>query len=94
MCSVNAFSRIFRPLDYHRNLRVTKTFPTISTYDFEIIRLSEPAQKVCLVKQAGYDLNPTAGTRPRGKDEREDKALAEELLLDEKEVAEHRMLLI
>ena len=35
---------------------------------------------------------PLAGTRPRGKDEAEDKALEEELLADEKELAEHNML--
>ena len=35
---------------------------------------------------------PLAGTRPRGKDEQEDKALMTELLADEKECAEHNML--
>jgi len=35
---------------------------------------------------------PLAGTRPRGSDEIEDEALAQELLLDEKERAEHIML--
>ncbi len=35
---------------------------------------------------------PIAGTRPRGKDEAEDQALAEELLADDKERAEHVML--
>ncbi|MBR5766619.1 MAG: anthranilate synthase component I family protein, partial [Lachnospiraceae bacterium] len=35
---------------------------------------------------------PLAGTRRRGKDEEEDKALEEELLADEKECAEHNML--
>ncbi len=35
---------------------------------------------------------PLAGTRPRGKTEEEDTALAEELLKDEKECAEHNML--
>lgn len=35
---------------------------------------------------------PLAGTRPRGKDEKEDKALEQELLADEKELAEHNML--
>ena len=44
------------------------------------------------VKQGQVTTNPIAGTRPRGQDEREDKALAKELLADEKEVAEHRML--
>lgn len=35
---------------------------------------------------------PLAGTRPRGKTEAEDRALEEELLADEKELAEHNML--
>ena len=35
---------------------------------------------------------PLAGTRPRGKTEEEDKALENELLADEKELAEHNML--
>lgn len=35
---------------------------------------------------------PLAGTRPRGKTEQEDKALERELLADEKELAEHNML--
>ncbi|MBQ8970419.1 MAG: anthranilate synthase component I [Lachnospiraceae bacterium] len=35
---------------------------------------------------------PLAGTRPRGRDEKEDKALEAELLSDEKERAEHNML--
>ena len=37
-------------------------------------------------------LRPIAGTRPRGADEREDRALADGLLADEKERAEHLML--
>ena len=35
---------------------------------------------------------PLAGTRPRGKTDKEDKALEKELLTDEKELAEHNML--
>lgn len=35
---------------------------------------------------------PLAGTRPRGRTEAEDKALETELLADEKELAEHNML--
>jgi len=37
-------------------------------------------------------LRPIAGTRPRGKSEQEDRALADDLLADEKERAEHLML--
>ena len=35
---------------------------------------------------------PLAGTRPRGKNDEEDKALEDDLLNDEKELAEHNML--
>ena len=35
---------------------------------------------------------PLAGTRPRGRNDEEDKALEKELLADEKELAEHNML--
>jgi anthranilate synthase component 1 len=38
------------------------------------------------------NLRPIAGTRPRGKDDTEDERLAKELLADEKERAEHLML--
>jgi len=38
------------------------------------------------------NLRPIAGTRPRGSDKKEDDNLAEELLADEKERAEHLML--
>lgn len=37
-------------------------------------------------------LRPIAGTRPRGRDETEDRAMADDLLRDEKERAEHLML--
>lgn len=47
-----------------------------------------------LVKKKGLELStrPIAGTRPRGKDEAEDLALAQELIDNEKERAEHVML--
>lgn len=47
-----------------------------------------------LVKLENGELHtfPLAGTRPRGKTEAEDKALEKELLKDEKELAEHNML--
>ena len=58
--------------------------------DFEIIG-SSPEM---LVKQQGKRVFtcPIAGTRPRGKTKEEDKRLSEELLADEKERAEHVML--
>ena len=44
------------------------------------------------VEDDEIEIRPIAGTRPRGKDPEEDKILAEDLLNDKKECAEHLML--
>ncbi|MCD6186369.1 MAG: chorismate-binding protein [Deltaproteobacteria bacterium] len=44
------------------------------------------------IEDGTANLRPIAGTRPRGSDKKEDDNLAEELLADEKERAEHLML--
>src|SRR5690606_40170661 len=44
------------------------------------------------VEEGDVFVRPIAGTRRRGRDAAEDEALAEELLHDEKELAEHVML--
>jgi len=44
------------------------------------------------VHQGKVEYRPIAGTRPRGATEKEDQALADEMLLDEKERSEHVML--
>ena len=44
------------------------------------------------VRSTALEYRPIAGTRPRGKTAGEDAALASEMLADEKELAEHRML--
>ncbi|MBP2622748.1 anthranilate synthase component I [Streptococcus oricebi] len=82
-----------QPLDYYRNLRVTNPSNYLYFYDFgdyQVIGASP--ESLVSVKDGLVTTNPIAGTRPRGKDEQEDRLLAEDLLADEKEVAEHRML--
>jgi anthranilate synthase component 1 len=44
------------------------------------------------VEEGTITVRPIAGTRARGRDAEEDAALSEDLLADEKELAEHRML--
>ncbi len=58
--------------------------------DFEVVGASPET----LVKVQGgeCETKPIAGTRPRGKDDAEDQALAADLLADPKERAEHLML--
>ena len=81
------------PLDYYRNLRVTNPSNYLYFYDFgdyQVIGASP--ESLVSVKNGEVVTNPIAGTRPRGTNEAEDAALADELSHDVKETAEHRML--
>ncbi|MCR5118323.1 MAG: anthranilate synthase component I [Lachnospiraceae bacterium] len=80
-------------LDTYRMLRTINPSPYMfyfSGTDMEVAGASPET----LVKLENGVLHtfPLAGTRPRGKNEEEDRALEEELLKDEKELAEHNML--
>ncbi len=59
--------------------------------DFEIVGASP--EMLVRVENGLVETHPIAGTRPRGRDLDEDARLAEELGKDEKELAEHTMLL-
>ena len=80
-------------INAYRVLRTTNPSPYMfyfSGTDLEVAGASPET----LVKLENGTLHtfPLAGTRPRGRDETEDKALEKELLTDEKELAEHNML--
>ena len=79
--------------DTYRVLRTTNPSPYMfyfSSNDIEIAGAS-PETLVKLTDRQLYTF-PLAGTRPRGKTEEEDLQLEKELLADEKELAEHNML--
>ncbi len=81
------------PFDVYRALRVVNPSPYmyyLRLGDLKIVG-SSPEMLVRLDGER-IDLRPIAGTRPRGKTEDEDRRLAEELLADPKERAEHIML--
>ncbi len=59
--------------------------------DYQII--SSSPERLLRVKDGIIETRPIAGTRPRGKDVREDELMRTELLLNEKERAEHIMLI-
>ena len=86
------------PLALYRSLRSLNPSPYMFYFDFEDFHVvgASPEILVRLEEQGGDKLitvRPIAGTRKRGATLEEDEALAEELLADEKERAEHVQLL-
>jgi anthranilate synthase component 1 len=89
------FSREFKksPLDLYRALRTVNPSPymfLLETPDFALVGAS-PEVHVRLTGRK-VEIRPIAGTRPRGKTVAEDVAFEKDLLADEKERAEHLML--
>jgi len=82
------------PLMIYRALRALNPSPYMFLLQFnEEFTLLGASPEMMVRYEDGIASNrPIAGTRPRGKDEAEDNALAEELLADPKERAEHVML--
>ncbi len=80
-------------LNTYRVLRTINPSPYMFYFSGTDVEVAGASPET-LVKLEGGILHtfPLAGTRPRGKTEEEDKALEAELLADEKELAEHDML--
>jgi anthranilate synthase component 1 len=77
----------------YRALRIINPSPYLFFLDFGDTTLVGSSPEVLVRSRQGIvELLPIAGTRRRGRDEEEDEALAEELLRDAKELAEHVML--
>lgn len=81
---------LFKPYEVLRKLNPSPYMFYFSSDDIEIAGAS-PETLVKLEDGTLYTY-PLAGTRPRGRTPEEDKVLEEDLLKDEKELAEHNML--
>lgn len=80
-------------LNTYRMLRTTNPSPYMFYFSSNDMEVAGASPETLVKLQDGIlHTFPLAGTRPRGKDEKEDKALEKELLQDEKELAEHNML--
>lgn len=79
--------------DTYRALRMTNPSPYMFYFSSEDIEIAGASPET-LVKLENGELHtyPLAGTRPRGATDEEDLRLEKELLADEKELAEHNML--
>ena len=81
------------PLEIYRSLRVLNPSPFMFFLRSEKCTLVGSSPEImCRVKDGEVTVRPLAGTRKRGATAEEDHRLEEELLADEKERAEHVML--
>ena len=79
--------------DTYRVLRASNPSPYMFYFSSDDIELAGASPETLAKLENGtLSTFPLAGTRPRGKTREEDKALEEGLLKDEKELAEHNML--
>jgi anthranilate synthase component I len=77
----------------YRGLRAVNPSPYMYFLDFEDFQIAGASPEPLLtVSGRQVSTRPIAGTRPRGDDAEADRRIAEELLADEKERAEHVML--
>ncbi len=83
-----------RPVDVYRALRALNPSPYMYFIDLGATQIVGSSPEILVrVKDGKVVLRPIAGTRRRGATADEDQALAEELLADPKERAEHLMLI-
>ncbi|MGA0903550.1 MAG: anthranilate synthase component I [Opitutales bacterium] len=81
------------PIHLYRSIRAINPSPYMFLLEGEDFSIVGASPEVHVRLQEGEVLiRPIAGTRPRGKTTKEDRLLEQELLADEKEKAEHLML--
>jgi anthranilate synthase component 1 len=81
------------PFDLYRVLRTVNPSPYLYFLELDGLTLVGASPEVLVrVEDGTVTVRPIAGTRPRGSSPAEDRRLAEDLAADEKELAEHRML--
>ena len=82
------------PLDLYRALRTLNPSPYMYYLNMGDFQIAGSSPEILVRLENGeVTLRPIAGTRRRGADEQEDERLAEDLLSDPKELAEHLMLI-
>jgi anthranilate synthase component 1 len=81
------------PIDLYRALRFINPSPYLFFLKMDDLTLIGSSPEVMVRKEEDtVELRPIAGTRKRGTTEQEDRSLSDELLSDDKERAEHVML--
>ncbi|MEI6135870.1 MAG: anthranilate synthase component I [Chloroflexota bacterium] len=82
------------PFEVYRSLRAINPSPYLLYLQFgETSIVGSSPELLVNIEEGVVEVHPIAGTRPRGVDALDDARLAEELIHDPKEIAEHVMLL-
>ena len=83
-----------KPLEIYKKLRVTNPSPFMYFFNFKDFQIIGASPEILVrLRDNKITVRPIAGTRPRGKNFKEDKFFEKDLLQDKKELSEHLMLL-
>ena len=83
-----------KPIDIYKKLRITNPSPFMFFFNFEDFQIIGASPEILVrLRDNKITVRPIAGTRPRGKTNKEDLFYEKDLLKDKKELSEHLMLL-
>ena len=83
-----------KPLEIYKKLRVTNPSPFMYFFNFDDFQIIGASPEILVrLRDNKITVRPIAGTRPRGKNSKEDNFFKKDLLQDKKELSEHLMLL-
>jgi len=83
-----------KPLEIYKKLRVTNPSPFMYFFNFKDFQIIGASPEILVrLRDNKITVRPIAGTRPRGKNTKEDNFFIKDLLQDKKELSEHLMLL-
>ena len=83
-----------KPIEIYNYLRKSNPSPFMFYFNYEDFNVLGSSPEILVRLRKGVvTIRPIAGTRPRGKNSKEDKKYELDLLKDKKELAEHLMLL-
>ena len=83
-----------KPLEIYKKLRVTNPSPFMYFFNFKDFQIIGASPEILVrLRDNKITVRPIAGTRPRGKNSKEDNFFIKDLLQDKKELSEHLMLL-
>ncbi len=83
-----------RPIEIYNHLRKSNPSPFMFYFNYDDFKVLGSSPEILVrLREGEVTIRPIAGTRPRGKNQKQDKKYMSDLLKDKKELAEHLMLL-